>query len=424
MDPHASGGFPLGLTISISPFGGLADGEMVMAAPRRVIEVSFSEKELSDLASVSRSRTEPANHVQRACILLTYREKPSLYATGRAIGVTHQTVERCLRRARKFGVMAALDDSPRPGREPTITSQARTFVVDRACRKPKDFGYPHEVWTTRLLAEHVRERAVAAGHACLARPRQGTLCKILAAPEVKPHKLRYYLERRDPDFDAKMAEVVSVYREGEQLKQAAKVRSEETPAQTPAVAIISYDEKPGIQALANKAPDLPPKPMRHRTVARDHEYVRLGTQSLLAGIDLMTGVVHASVERRHRSREFVKFLKKLAPPIRPRPRSSSSSTITPPTNPRRRWLGSPSSPKDASRSSTRPNTAPGSISSRDFSPSSLAPCFAISASLPCRSWARESSPKSTGSTAAPSFTHGSGELPRPNDMSRFKKSMY
>src|ERR1700732_602805 len=77
MNPHASGGFPLGLTISISPFGGLADGEMVMAAPRRVIEVSFSEKELSDLACVSRSRTEPANHVQRACILLTYREKPS-----------------------------------------------------------------------------------------------------------------------------------------------------------------------------------------------------------------------------------------------------------------------------------------------------------------------------------------------------------
>src|ERR1700684_2286681 len=293
MNPHASGGFPLGLTISISPFGGLADGEMVMAAPRRVIEVPFSEKELSDLACVSRSRTEPANHVQRACILLTYREKPSLYATGRAIGVTHQTVERCLRRARKFGVMAALDDSPRPGREPTITSQARTFVVDLACRKPKDFGYPHEVWTTRLLAEHVRERAAAAGYACLARLAQGTLCKILAAPEVKPHKLRYYLERRDPDFDAKMAEVVSVYREVEQLKQAAKRQGGEAPA----VAIISYDEKPGIQALANKSPDLPPVPMRHPTFARDHEYGRVGALSLLAGIDLVTGFVYASVEK-------------------------------------------------------------------------------------------------------------------------------
>src|SRR6202522_2259449 len=311
MNPHASRGFPLGLTISISPFGGLTDGEMVMAAPRRVIEVSFSEKELSDLACVSRSRTEPASHVQRACILLTYREKPSLYATGRAIGVTHQTVERCLRRARKFGVMAALDDSPRPGREPTITSQARTFVVDLACRKPKDFGYPHEVWTTRLLAEHVRERAAAAGYACLARLAQGTLCKILAAPAVKPHKTRYYLERRAPDFDAKMAEVVSVYREVEQLKQAAKARSEEAPAPTPAVAIISYDEKPGIQALANKAPDLPPEPKVHATFARDQEYVRRGTMSLLAGLDLVTGVVHARVEERHRSREFVDLLKQI-----------------------------------------------------------------------------------------------------------------
>ena len=135
-----------------------------MAAPRRVIELAFSEQELADLTRVSRSRTEPASRVERARILLTYRETPSLYATGRAVGVTHQTVERCLRRAQKLGIMAALDDSPRPGREPTITDEARTFIVDLACRKPKELGYPHELWTTR----HGRERAPAAGHACLA----------------------------------------------------------------------------------------------------------------------------------------------------------------------------------------------------------------------------------------------------------------
>jgi len=278
-----------------------------MAAPRRVIEVTFTEQELVDLERLSRSRTAPANHVQRACILLTYRRRPSLYATGRAIGVTHQTVERCLRRARNFGVMEALDDSPRPGREPTITDEAKTFVVDLACRKPKDLGYPHEVWTTRLLAEHVRERAAAVGYACLANLAQGTLCKILAAQEIKPHKIRYYLERRDPEFDAKTAEVLSVYREVEQLKQAA----ERPDGEPQAVAIISYDEKPGIQALATTAPDLPPVPGRHPTIARDPEYVRLGTLSLLAGIDLVTGVVHASVEERHRSREFIEILKQL-----------------------------------------------------------------------------------------------------------------
>jgi transposase len=133
------------------------------------------------------------------------------------------------------------------------------------------------------------------------------LCKILGRADIKPHKVRYYLERRDPDFDAKMAEVLCVYREVELLKQTAAAGKGEAPA----VAIVSYDEKPGVQAIGTTAPDLPPAPSRYQCVARDHEYVRHGTLSLLAGIDLLTGVVHASVEERHRSREFVAFLQKL-----------------------------------------------------------------------------------------------------------------
>jgi transposase len=78
-----------------------------------------------------------------------------------------------------------------------------------------------------------------------------------------------------------------------------------------AVAIVSYDEKPGIQAIATTAPDLSPEPGLHATFARDHEYKRNGTVSLLAGIDLLTGKVHALVRDRHRSREFIEFLKLL-----------------------------------------------------------------------------------------------------------------
>jgi len=278
-----------------------------MAASRRVVELAFSDEVVAELTRVARSRTAPASRVERARMLLAYRGTPSFYAVGRATGVTHQTVERCVRRAERLGVMAALDDSPRPGREPVITDEARTFVVDLACRKAKDLGYPHELWTTRLLARHIREHGPKAGHECLATLAQGTLCKILAAHEVKPHKVRYYLERRDPDFDAKMAEVLCVYREVELLKQPAVTGEGEAPA----VAIVSYDEKPGVQAIGTTAPDLPPAPSRHACLARDHEYVRHGTLSLLAGIDLLTGVVHASVEERHRSREFVAFLQKL-----------------------------------------------------------------------------------------------------------------
>lgn len=274
-----------------------------MAAPRRVIEISIGDEELAWLERIARSRTEPACRVARARMLLAYRTDPSMHAVGEAIGVTHQTVQRCLDRAVRFGVMAALDDSPRPGKAAEITDEARAWLVSLACQKAKELGYPHELWTTRLLACHVRAHAAAAGHPCLANIVQGTVCKILARHEVKPHKVRYYLERRDEAFEAKMAEVLCVYREVAVLR--------ESEANDTNVAIISYDEKPGIQAIGNTAPDLPPRPGSHASFARDHEYKRHGTLSLLAGIDLLTGHVHACVEERHRSREFIGLLKRL-----------------------------------------------------------------------------------------------------------------
>lgn len=184
-----------------------------------------------------------------------------------------------------------------------MTDDARAWVVSLACQKPKEVGHPHELWTTRLLARHVRDNAEAAGHSCLTRLVQGTVCKILDQHEVQPHKVRYYLERRDEAFEQKMAEVLCVYREVAVLRESEATRAN--------VAIISYDEKPGIQAIGSTAADLPPQPGSQAGWARDHEYKRHGTLSLLAGIDLLTGQVHACVENRHRSREFVSFLKKL-----------------------------------------------------------------------------------------------------------------
>ena len=203
--------------------------------------------------------------------------------------------------------MAALDDRPRPGKEPTITIEPKAWLTS-LCRKAKKLGYPHELWTTRFLARHAREHGPAEGHACLANLAQGMVCKILDQEEVKPHKVRYYLEQRDPEFAEKMAEVLCVYRTVKLLKKAA-VASRKNPGDP--VATISYDEKPGIQAIATTAPDLPPQPGVHATFARDHEYKRHGTVSLRAGIDLLTGKFHALVRDRHRSREFIEFLKLL-----------------------------------------------------------------------------------------------------------------
>src|SRR5271154_4273087 len=279
-----------------------------MTARRRAIELSIGEEDLARVVSRARSRPEPASRVERARMLLAYREYSSFFAVAHALGVHHQIVQRCVERALAYGAMAALDDRPRPGKEPTITAEARTWLVSLACRKAKDLGYPRELWTTRLLARHAREHGPAEGHACLGKLVQGTLCKILNEQEIKPHKVRYYLERRDPEFKAKMAEVLCVYREVKIIKQTAAA-SKKKPSG--AVAIVSYDEKPGIQAIATTAPDLPPEPGVHATSGRDHEYKRHGTVSLLAGIDLVTGRVHALVKDRHRSREFIEFLELL-----------------------------------------------------------------------------------------------------------------
>lgn len=274
---------------------------------RQAVELAMTVEEIETLTALSRSRTEPASRVSRAAMLLEYREHQSFFAVGQRLGVHHQTVQRCVERALAHGALAALDDRPRPGKEPVITPEAKAWLVSLACDKAKDHGYPHELWTTRLLARHAREHGPAAGHDCLAHLVQGTVCKLLGREDLKPHKVRYYLERRDADFEQKMAEVLCVYRQVEVLKKAA---AKSNKVKKP-VAIVSYDEKPGIQAIATTAADLPPVPCVHATFARDHEYKRHGTLSLLAGIDLLTGKVHALVRDRHRSREFIEFLKLL-----------------------------------------------------------------------------------------------------------------
>src|ERR1700682_5221404 len=122
-----------------------------------------------DWTAIARSRSEGAGRGGGAQMLLTYRENPSFFAVGQRLGVHHQTVQRCVERAMAYGPLAALDDRPRPGKEPTITAEAKAWVVNIACRKAKELGYPHELWTTRLLARHARQRGPAEGHTCLAK---------------------------------------------------------------------------------------------------------------------------------------------------------------------------------------------------------------------------------------------------------------
>src|SRR5438067_3537759 len=123
-----------------------------MVAARRIIALSVDADQRRALVEISRSRTEPANRVERARIILAYLAEPSAYVVARAMGVSQQTVTRCLERAAELGVLAALDDRARTGREATITAEVRTWLVGLACSKPMQLGYPHVLWSTRLVA--------------------------------------------------------------------------------------------------------------------------------------------------------------------------------------------------------------------------------------------------------------------------------
>lgn len=267
--------------------------------------LAFDEDTRAILDTISRSRSEPLHRVERAKMMLAYADGETISAIARSLHTNRPKVQRCIDKALQLGAVTALEDVPRSGRPAEISAEARAWVVALACQKPVDLGYPEELWTTRLLANHVREHCVAAGHPSLAKLARGTVSKILSKHQIRPHKLSYYLERRDPEFDEKMAQVLLVY------KQVQIIQEQQDSAAKSLTAYISYDEKPGIQAIGASAPDLPPVAGGHGNVGRDYEYKRHGTMTLMAGLDLVTGHIHNTIVDRHRSREFVDFLKQL-----------------------------------------------------------------------------------------------------------------
>lgn len=275
-----------------------------MAGKSKRPRLVLTSEEQKQIRQLRESQTEPWREVQRARILWRYHSGQSVAEIARAVKMTRKSVAKWIAKALAMGVGAALKDTYHRPKTPVITEEAKAWVVHLACSKPKELGYAAEVWTRKSLARHVREHAVEAGHPALSQAAKATVQRILAAQPLHPEKVKYYLERRDPDFMAKMREILLVYREVD-------LQNGNGRGLIPKIVTLSVDEKPGVQAIANTAPDLPPVPGKHATVARDHEYKRLGTCSILAALDLHSGHVVGHVERRHRSREFIALLKDL-----------------------------------------------------------------------------------------------------------------
>src|ERR1700676_5746017 len=252
-----------------------------MPFPRKRSPVQFSEQEMLKLESIRKSRTEGKRRTLRAAFLLDSLSGQSDEAIAQHHRVSRSTVVLCIQKFLQFGLEAALGELPRPAKPRHLPDDAIVWVQHCACQKPKELGYSYELWTYKLLVAHVRQHCVAAGHPALLRLSRSKLHKLLRQGELRPHKVRYYVEKRDPAFEVKMVPILHVYKEVQIVNE--YLRGEVGRLGT---VTISFDEKPGIQALAVTTPDRPPVPGQHPSHLRDYEYERLGTVSLLAGLDL------------------------------------------------------------------------------------------------------------------------------------------
>ena len=283
--------------------------------------ILLTGEEKKRLKTISTSRKEKHATVERAKYILDYSEGESVYSIAKKYGENHQKIEKVIKKAIQYGAMTSLSDLPGKGKRKTITEEARLWFLNIACINPKELGLLFDTWSMSSLAKYVRDHCEEEGFSALSKIQKGTVCKLLAKSNIKPHKVRYYLKKTDPEFKEKMYHVLHVYKEVELAKESGNHN----------IIVVSYDEKPGVQAIGNVHPDLQPK-INHEdrnplvtvnnntnkkkitnesTLQRDSHYKRYGTVSVLSGIDLLTGEIHTIVRDTHKSEDFIDFLKHL-----------------------------------------------------------------------------------------------------------------
>lgn len=277
--------------------------EVFMARKSERAKLYLNDEQKAMLTKLSQSRTAPLREVQRANILISYSQNTDLSNIAKQFNTTRSTIYKCIDKALSMGVDAALKDTYHRPRDPDITEEDKNWVIHLACTKPKDLGYAAETWSRNSLAQHVRKHALITGHLSLQNAAKATIQRILTKHPIRPHKIAYYCEKRDPEFESKMQDVLAVYKEVSLYQGNNNIE--------PPIITVSVDEKPGVQAISNTVDDILPNPDKNSRILRDYEYKRLGTVSILAALDLQDGHVIAQVHDRHRSKEFISLLKEL-----------------------------------------------------------------------------------------------------------------
>jgi transposase len=248
-------------------------------APRpRPPGAAVTIKRRRKLEQIIAARTSEQRLVLRARIVLAAENGHTNAQIAARLGCSVRTVRTWRDRFARRGV-PGIFDRPRSGRPPVHGPSARLAVVATATATPPA---GQSVWTQRTLAAHLAERGLHVSPA--------TVGRVLADAEVRPHKVRGWLRRADdPAFWTRAGEVCRLYLH--------------PPAGT---VLVSIDEKTGIQAKTRKYPEIPMRP--GRAARREFEYVRHGTVSIIAAMDVATGEVVTRRIGRNTSAAFTAFL--------------------------------------------------------------------------------------------------------------------
>ena len=293
------------------------------------MKFSLQPNDRSALERIVSSGMTPVIISKRAMILLKKAENKSSKIVAQEMSINRHTVELWCNKYRnrmpEQTIYDILNVSPGRGRKEEITGEAKTWLISVACMKPKDIGYSAETWTINSLTKHIHLVAKDAGYERLSTITKSSVHRILNKAGIKPFRIQYYCERRDPDFEEKMHNILLLYKKlpdfeekmhnilllYKKLSMQFDDEGRLLPSEDERVThIISYDEKPGIQAISNVSDDLMPD-KTNGTIKRDYEYKRLGTLSLLAGIDLQTGDAIPLISDTHNSNDYIQFLDKL-----------------------------------------------------------------------------------------------------------------
>lgn len=214
---------------------------------------------------------------ERARIVLASAAGQSGFAIGAQLQLSRPTVSRWLDRYAADGVAGLMADKPRSGRPKQVDAAQAAAIVRRTLHEPPPDGGTH--WSGRLMAKTIGVH-------------QTTIARLWKAHGLKPHRFSYFKLSKDPEFVAKLRDVVGLYLDPPKR-----------------AVVFSVDEKSQIQALDRTQPGLPLKKGRAGTFT--HDYKRHGTTTLFAGLNVATGdIAHACLPR-HRCPEFLRFMTQL-----------------------------------------------------------------------------------------------------------------